>query len=50
MGQRYLTHESDDLRWENYRTDMHLGDWTEIGQQGVSKNDKYSFQKKGAAM
>ena len=43
MGKRYLTHESDDERWEKYRVERKLQTWDEIGQKGV--NEKYSFVK-----
>ncbi|KAK3600915.1 hypothetical protein CHS0354_013295 [Potamilus streckersoni] len=43
VGQRYLTHESDDDRWEQYRKDKGLKLWTEIGQKGV--NEKYNLSK-----
>ncbi|XP_064603688.1 serine/threonine-protein kinase D3-like isoform X2 [Liolophura sinensis] len=37
VGQRYLTHESDDERWENYRKEQKLGPWQEMGQSGVTE-------------
>ncbi|BFZ07231.1 hypothetical protein BsWGS_10272 [Bradybaena similaris] len=43
VGIRYLTHESDDERWEKYRQERSLKTWDEIGQKGV--NEKYSFSK-----
>lgn len=43
VGIRYLTHESDDERWELYRQERGLKTWDEIGQKGV--NEKYSFNK-----
>ena len=43
MGVRYLTHESDDERWEKHRRDHGLKIWQELGQKGV--NEKYSFSK-----
>ena len=43
VGQRYLTHESDDARWETYRRDHRLGDWQSLGHTGA--NDVFSFQK-----
>ncbi|KAL3874741.1 hypothetical protein ACJMK2_037712 [Sinanodonta woodiana] len=43
VGQRYLTHESDDDRWEQYRKEKGLKSWTEIGQKGV--NEKYNLSK-----
>ncbi|KAH9489446.1 Serine/threonine-protein kinase D3 [Bulinus truncatus] len=43
VGIRYLTHESDDERWEKYRLEKNLKTWDEIGQKGV--NEKYSFSK-----
>ncbi len=41
VGKRYLTHESDDGRWEKYRQDRGLKTWDEIGQKGV--NETYSY-------
>ncbi|XP_025106047.1 serine/threonine-protein kinase D1-like isoform X2 [Pomacea canaliculata] len=43
VGIRYLTHESDDERWEKHRRDHNLKTWQELGQKGV--NEKYSFSK-----
>ncbi|XP_076463792.1 serine/threonine-protein kinase D1-like [Babylonia areolata] len=43
VGVRYLTHESDDERWEKYRRDHALKVWQDLGQKGV--NEKYSFSK-----
>ncbi|KAL8614588.1 hypothetical protein ACOMHN_049401 [Nucella lapillus] len=43
VGVRYLTHESDDERWEKYRRDHGLKVWQDLGQKGV--NEKYSFSK-----
>nr|KAG5712269.1 hypothetical protein BaRGS_023848 [Batillaria attramentaria] len=43
VGVRYLTHESDDERWEKYRRDHNQKPWQEVGQKGV--NEKYSFSK-----
>ncbi|XP_041352348.1 serine/threonine-protein kinase D3-like isoform X2 [Gigantopelta aegis] len=42
VGMRYLTHESDDERWEQYRKDNNLQLWTEIGQKGL--NETYNFK------
>lgn len=43
VGQRYLTHESDDERWETFRRDKNLKQWQELGQKGV--NEKYNLSK-----
>ena len=43
VGVRYLTHESDDERWEKHRRDHALKIWQDLGQKGV--NEKYSFSK-----
>ncbi|XP_050406607.1 serine/threonine-protein kinase D3 isoform X1 [Patella vulgata] len=43
VGIRFLTHESDDERWEMYRKEKNLKQWTEIGQKGV--NEKYEFSR-----
>ena len=45
VGQRYLTHESDDSRWEQYRRDHRLGEWPLLGFKGVSKSDIFIFNK-----
>lgn len=45
VGQRYLTHESDDNRWEQYRRDQRLPAWDLYGHMGVSKDDIFSFNK-----
>ncbi|KAL5008807.1 hypothetical protein ScPMuIL_014388 [Solemya velum] len=37
VGQRYLTHESDDERWETFRKDKSLKLWQDIGQKGVNE-------------
>lgn len=33
MGQRYLTHESDDERWEKHRTEKNLPSWETYGHK-----------------
>lgn len=38
VGQRYLTHESDDERWEAFRQEKRLRTWQEIGQKGRHEN------------
>ncbi|KAK7104400.1 hypothetical protein V1264_019124 [Littorina saxatilis] len=43
VGKRYLTHESDDERWEKYRRDHGQKVWQEVGQKGL--NEKYTFSK-----
>lgn len=43
VGQRYLTHESDDERWETFRRERNLKVWQEVGQKGV--NEKYNLSK-----
>ena len=45
MGQRYLTHESDDARWEAHRTERKLPTWDQAGFKGVSKNDIFRINK-----
>ena len=49
VGQRYLTHESDDARWEAYRADKKLPTWNDAGFKGVSKNDIFKINKKSGA-
>ncbi|XP_059139486.1 serine/threonine-protein kinase D1-like isoform X2 [Physella acuta] len=39
VGIRYLTHESDDERWEKYRQERNLKTWDEIGQKDFSENE-----------
>ncbi|XP_046557880.1 serine/threonine-protein kinase D3-like isoform X2 [Haliotis rubra] len=43
VGLRYLTHESDDERWEQYRREKNLKLWNEVGQKGV--NETYNLSK-----
>lgn len=43
VGQRYLTHESDDERWDTFRRDKNLKLWQDVGQKGV--NEKYNLSK-----
>ncbi|XP_067680184.1 serine/threonine-protein kinase D3-like isoform X2 [Haliotis asinina] len=43
VGLRYLTHESDDERWEQYRKEKNLKLWNEVGQKGV--NETYNLSK-----
>lgn len=43
VGQRYLTHESDDDRWEQYRKERSLKLWRDIGMKGV--NETYNLSK-----
>lgn len=43
VDNRYLTHESDDERWEKHRLERNLKTWEEIGQKGVT--EIYSFSK-----
>ena len=45
VGQRYLTHESDDSRWEQHRTEHSYSSWRDIGHQGATKNDWSSFNR-----
>lgn len=35
VGSRYLTHESDDPRWEGYRKENNLQLWQQAGYKGV---------------
>ncbi|XP_013409861.1 serine/threonine-protein kinase D3 isoform X3 [Lingula anatina] len=35
VGRRYLSHESDDARWEQYRKDKNLDTWETLGHTGV---------------
>ena len=49
VGQRYLTHESDDARWEAYRAEKKLPTWNDAGFKGVSKNDIFKINKKSGA-
>ncbi|XP_034323160.1 serine/threonine-protein kinase D3 isoform X3 [Magallana gigas] len=41
VGQRYLSHESDDERWEQFRKEKNLGRWQDIGMKGVNETYKY---------
>ncbi|CAL1529671.1 unnamed protein product [Lymnaea stagnalis] len=39
VGIRYLTHESDDERWEKYRQERNLKTWDEVGQKDLSEKE-----------
>jgi protein kinase D len=43
VGQRYITHESDDDRWEQFRKDKALKLWEDIGMKGV--NETFNLSK-----
>ncbi|KAI0212918.1 Serine/threonine-protein kinase D3 [Lamellibrachia satsuma] len=45
VGQRYLTHSSDDARWEAYRIENNLDTWEVLGQSGISEEDIFRIQK-----
>ena len=45
VGERYLTHESDDMRWNDYRVANNLPEWDLLGHRGTSKDDAFSFAK-----
>jgi len=45
VGERYLTHESDDVRWNEYRVANSLPEWDLLGLRGTSKDDTFSFSK-----
>lgn len=45
VGERYLTHESDDVRWNEYRITNNLPEWDLLGHRGTSKDDAFSFSK-----
>jgi protein kinase D len=44
VGQRYLTHESDDDRWNQFSADNGLASWDTYGQQGVGQ-DIFCFSR-----
>ncbi|XP_061172249.1 serine/threonine-protein kinase D3-like isoform X3 [Saccostrea echinata] len=43
VGQRFLSHESDDERWEQFRKEKNLARWQDIGMKGV--NETYKLGK-----
>ncbi|XP_056021622.1 serine/threonine-protein kinase D1-like isoform X2 [Ostrea edulis] len=43
VGQRYLSHESDDERWEQFRRERNLARWQDTGMKGV--NETYKLGK-----
>jgi protein kinase D len=43
VGQRYLSHESDDERWEQFRREKNLARWQDTGMKGV--NETYKLGK-----
>jgi len=45
VGERYLTHESDDVRWNDYRVANNLPEWDLMGHRGTSKDDAVNFSK-----
>lgn len=45
VGERYLTHESDDARWEEFRKRNKADTWENIGHQGAGKDDMVAFSK-----
>jgi len=45
VGERYLTHESDDVRWNDYRIANNLPEWDLFGHRGTSKDDAFNFSK-----
>ncbi|XP_052276453.1 serine/threonine-protein kinase D1-like isoform X2 [Dreissena polymorpha] len=50
VGQRYLTHESDDERWETFRRERNMKVWQDVGQKEnnssfiAMENYKAAFQ------
>ncbi|GAB1609612.1 serine/threonine-protein kinase D3-like [Argonauta hians] len=49
VGSRFLTHESDDERWELYRQENELSNWVDIGQTGTHDNFSLSKNKEQKA-
>ncbi|XP_074641297.1 serine/threonine-protein kinase D3-like isoform X1 [Tubulanus polymorphus] len=48
VGERYLTHESDDARWEQYRVENNLQTWEILGQkEKLIKNGNNEKKKEG---
>jgi len=45
VGERYLTHESDDTRWNDYRIANNLPEWDLLGHRGTSKDEAFNFGK-----
>lgn len=45
VGQRYLTHESDDERWDAFRQEKRQRTWQEIGQKG--RQEIYNLGRRG---
>jgi len=45
VGERYLTHESDDMRWNDYRVANSLPEWDLMGHRGTTRDDAFSFSK-----
>ena len=45
VGERYLTHESDDARWEEYRRKNKVETWEHVGHKGIGKDDMVAFSK-----
>ncbi len=45
VGQRYLTHDSDDPRWEHFRKENKLPIWQDLGHKNVSKDDFFNFAR-----
>jgi len=45
VGERFLTHASDDSRWNQYRLDHGLPDWSKYGHANITVNDRFNFNK-----
>ena len=45
VGERFLTHESDDGRWNQYRKDHSLPDWPLYGHTDITEDDRFNFNK-----
>ncbi|CAH1792142.1 unnamed protein product [Owenia fusiformis] len=43
VGRRYLTHESDDARWDQYRDQNHLRTWEHLGQKVSPKSGTFDL-------
>ena len=45
VGRRFLTHESEDERWETMRTEKGLSHWTEAGKKPPNKDETIDFSR-----
>jgi len=45
VGERFLTHESNDIYWSNYSRDHDLPAWQQHGHADLTDDDRFNFNK-----